>query len=248
MRSSGSRGAVTSRRRPRPACRGSAPARAGRTPPTTRPAPPRRAASDGVRHRRCGGRAVAGGHRPGPVALQQSSGVLDIGHRRGSLDPAAASDDGGARITRIGTGLDEPVAQHRRQPRVGAERPGGDRLGVIGHGPGDVDVHVVPARQQQRDHDRGRPVPASSATTSTTVGGCTSTKAAVVARPGRSARAARASSAISRAAGGVAGAVRAGDQHRASSASHRSQRAEAAAVDGDHRAGHVRGSGEQIPN
>ena len=80
-----------------------------------------------VGHRRRRGRAVAGRHRPGPGALQQVGGVLDVGDRAGVAGPGRGEDDGGERVPRVGAGLHQPVVQHLDQPRVGAERPGGDR-------------------------------------------------------------------------------------------------------------------------
>jgi hypothetical protein len=110
---------------------------------------------DGVRHGRLGGRPVAGGHRPGPGALQEGGGVLDVGDRPLVAGPRGRHHDGGARVLRVGAGLDEPVQQHGGQSRVRPQRPRRDGALGVGHGARDVDVHVVAAGQQQRHHHGG---------------------------------------------------------------------------------------------
>jgi hypothetical protein len=85
-------------------------------------------------------------------------GELDVGHRPHVAGSRRGEDDGGQRVAGIGAGLQQPVVQHLRQARIGPERARGDGRRGVGDRARDVDVHVVPAGQQQRDDDRRTPL------------------------------------------------------------------------------------------
>ena len=190
----------------------------------------------GVGHRRLRRRPVAGRHRAGPPALQQGGGVLHVGHRPGIARPRGGQHDRGERVAGSTPAASSRSVSTSTSRGSGPSGRAATAPGCGRHRTGDVDVHVVTAGQQERDDDGRPPLGGQPATTSTTVGGWTSTNAAVVTRAGRSARAARASSAISRRPVGLrvpwAQATSTGWAARGGRGSW-SQGAEPAAVDGD---------------
>ena len=137
---------------------------------------------------------------------------------RGVAGAGGREHDGGERVARVGAGGEQPVVQHLDQPRVGAERPGGDR-----------------ARRHRRRRPRcrrARGSPPDSSSGTTTAGapgggqpgddvddrraaGRRRTPPSSQARPQRP----RGEGELGDQppAGRIAGAVRAGDQHRAPS-------------------------------
>ena len=197
---------------------------------------------DGVGHRRLRGRAVPGGDRPGPRALQQVGGVLDVGDRPAVAGAGRGQHDGGARVARdrrrpapAGRAAPRPAGRpvraagrrrcpatprrHRRCRRARGSR----RTAAAGRRRPPARRRPAPRRRRRRwAAGRRRRRPWSPG-------------------PGRRARAASASSAISR----RPVALRVPWAQATRTGARRSQGAEDAAVDGDHRAGDVGGRGRE---